>query len=945
MIVSMNQPEQLWDPEGACIWDLMDGLRARDPELALYSPGRLPLTFGGLLRQVGWTGSFLNGHGLGRNDRVAAVLPNSPEAVTAFLGVSAVATYAPLNPAFRQAEFEFFLKDIEPKALLIQAGADSLARAAALGLNIPLIELVPRLDAEAGRFDLSCAELPRSRPLQIRPAEAGDTALILHTSGTTSRPKQVPLLHRNLVASTRHFQAAAQLTEEDRCLNLMPLFHLSGLISAVLSTLSAGGSLVCAPTFTARAFFQWLEAFRPTWYTAVPTLHQAIADFADLHPSLAQATSLNQIRSSAAHLPQGLLARLESLFGVPVIEAYGMTETHLIASNPRPPRARKSGSVGLPAGPEVALMGEDGQVLPSGASGEIVLRGPNVFSGYLDQVEANAAAFREGWFRTGDLGRFDEDGYLFIEGRVKDLINRGGQKVSPREVEDALLAHPGVKEAVVFAMPHGSLGEAVAAAVVPQPGPRFPEQSLRAFLADRLAPYKVPQRILRVGEIPLGATGKIQRGVLAEHWKALLAQGALQDPSPVLEEAYPEAWREAAATESVLRKHPAILRSAVLPKLDPHGELHLAAFVVLGRPCSQQDAMLFLMREGPGCMIPSAFVGLESMPRDSEGQVDFAKLAAIPVHLDQDRRPLETVELLLARIWEDTLQGGSPAPSDDFFQSGGDSLKAVDLLLRIEQELGATIPPEVFFRCATLGALVRAVQHGTDASGSPLVKVQAGNPGMPFFFVHGDFNGWGFHCPRLARLLGEDRNFFTFHPDGLPGQPDPTSIEAMVDRYLPLLREAQPTGPYLLGGHCNGALVAFEMAKRLEASGERVDLLTLVSPPPAAELGRVAGTPPPIPPGIEIHKQTPGLRRAILVELYRHALRSYRPGAFRGRIQLLATAADLRKGGPTMGWEAHSEGVEVHQIPGDHLSIFGDHLEDLAACLGPLLQTVSSATA
>lgn len=923
--------------EAECLGDLLDTLLNFAPTPAILSPGRSAISYGELLRQVDLIGAFLNGHGIGRNDRVAAVLPNGPEAATAFLGVTAVASYAPLNPAYQEAEFAFYLQDLNPKALVIPLGADSPARAAAAFLNIPLIELAPSPDSEGGRFSLSSEKLPEAQASHGGRAKAEDTALILHTSGTTSHPKRVPLLQRHLLASSRHTMAALQLTGKDRCLNLMPLFHLSGLNTAVLSSLSSGGSVVCIPGFGVTEFFEWLEVFQPTWYTAVPTIQQSIADYAGLHPFVAKSTSLTQIRSSAAPLPPILLARLEDLFQVPVIESYGMTETLLIASNPRPPLARKAGSVGLPAGPEVAILGEDGSLRSRGETGEIILRGPNAFSGYEGQPEANVAAFQEGWFRTGDLGCFDADGYLFIRGRVKELINRGGQKVSPRELEEALLAHPGVRQAVAFPMSHRSLGEAVAAAIVPSPGTVLSEPALRQFLAERVAPYKVPLRILCVGEIPKNAAGKIQRSALAEHWKEALTPGVHQAFELDLAEATSEEWAEAIATESVLLRHPAVLRCAVLPKRDSKGQFHLVAFAVVRPEPSRESPSHFILREGSSCIIPSAFVALGAMPRDSEGRVDFAKLRALPVLLEQVRQPMEIVELILAQIWEETLNDSPAELTDDFFQSGGDSLKAVELLLRIEREIGVRVAPEAFFRCATLGSLVGTLQDGAATSAAPIIFVQAGSDRKPFFFVHGDFNGWGFHCPRFARLLGENQAFYTFQPDGLPGQPDPTTIEAMADRYLPFLREAQPRGPYLLGGYCNGALVAFELAKRLDAQGEKVELLVLVSPPAVAELGRSADKRPPIPPGIQIQKQTTLIRREILTSLYAHAMTSYQPGTFAGSIHLLATAMDLKRGGTAMGWEALANRVEVHEIPGNHHSIFSRHIEDLAATIKALL--------
>ena len=340
---------------------------------------------------------------------------------------------------------------------------------------------------------------------------------MLHTSGTTSRPKIVPLSHANTCASARNISATLSLGPEDRCLNVMPLFHIHGLMAAVLASLSAGASVHCPSGFNALGFFAWLDAVRPTWYTAVPTMHQAILARAGRNREIIGRSRLRLIRSSSASLPPQVMAELEEVFGVPVIESYGMTEAaHQMASNPLPPKPRKPGSVGLAAGPEIAILGESGALQPQGTQGEVAIRGDNVTTGYEANPEANAGAFTDGWFRTGDLGFFDEDGYLTITGRLKEIINRGGEKISPREVDEVLTGHDAVAQAVTFAVPHDKLGEDVAAAVVLREGRSLTEKELRDFAAKRLAAFKVPRTVVFLDEIPKGATGKLQRIGLAE---------------------------------------------------------------------------------------------------------------------------------------------------------------------------------------------------------------------------------------------------------------------------------------------------------------------------------------------------------------------------------------------------------------------------------------------
>jgi len=344
-----------------------------------------------------------------------------------------------------------------------------------------------------------------------------DLALLLHTSGTTSRPKLVPLLQRNLLASAEHIGRTLALTRDDVCLNILALFHIHGLIAATLSSLAAGASVSCTPGFNALKFFHWLDEVRPTWYTAVPTMHQAILARAGRHREEIARGRLRLIRSSSASLPAPVMLEMEKTFGVPVIEAYGMTEaSHQMASNPLPPRERKPGSVGMAIGPEIAVLDEDWNPLPRGEVGEVAIHGPNVTPGYEANPEANAKSFREGWFRTGDQGVIDEEGYLRLTGRLKEQINRGGEKFSPLEVDEVLALHPAVAQAITFAMPHDKLGEEVAAAVVLREGATATERELHNFCAARLSHFKVPRKVVFVTEIPKGATGKLQRIGLAQ---------------------------------------------------------------------------------------------------------------------------------------------------------------------------------------------------------------------------------------------------------------------------------------------------------------------------------------------------------------------------------------------------------------------------------------------
>jgi acyl-CoA synthetase (AMP-forming)/AMP-acid ligase II len=481
---------------------------------ALGAPGRPRLSYGLLQELVTDTVGALNARGIGRNDRVAIVLPNGPEMAAAFVAVAAGSTAAPLNPAYRAEEFAFYLTDLRAKALLLDRDGNRPAEQVAADLGIPVLRLLSDATDPAGLFRLSGEAIGATEG--PGPAEPDDVALVLHTSGTTSRPKIVPLTQANLAASARNIRQTLSLSPEDRCLNVMPLFHIHGLIAAVLSSLSAGASIVCTPGFSALKFFAWLDESEPTWYTAVPTMHQAILARAARNAESVARARLRFIRSSSASLPPQLMTELEATFRCPVIESYGMTEAaHQMASNPLPPRPRKAGSVGLAAGPEAAIMGPDGALLAADAVGEIVIRGENVTPGYENNPTANVDAFAHGWFHTGDQGTMDADGYIRITGRLKEIINRGGEKVSPREVDEVLMDHPAVAQVVTFALPHDKLGEEVAAAVVLREGTAASEREIRDFAQTRLADFKVPRKVVFLDEIPKGATGKLQRIGLA----------------------------------------------------------------------------------------------------------------------------------------------------------------------------------------------------------------------------------------------------------------------------------------------------------------------------------------------------------------------------------------------------------------------------------------------
>jgi acyl-CoA synthetase (AMP-forming)/AMP-acid ligase II len=490
---------------------------ARPADVALLAPGRESLTYAGLWRHVQHIAADLAARGFTRGDRIAVVLPEGPELATAVLATVSAAVCAPLNTSYQQAEFRFYLEDLQARAVILldRDGFEAPASAAA-ELGIPTIALTPDTRQPAGVFTLAADGRAPARTAASWPSP-DDVALVLHTSGTTSRPKRVPLTHRNLCTSASNIASTLELTVADRSLGVMPLFHIHGLVGVMLSSLWAGASVAFPGRFHAAAFFDHFRTCSPTWFSGTPAILGEILDRAGGQGTLITGSALRFVRSASSPLSLTLAESLESCFGVPVIECYGMTEAaHQMASQQLPPAPRKPGSVGRAAGPRVGIMNDQGEMLKAGAVGEIVIQGANVTAGYEGNPVANEAAFARGWLRTGDLGRLDDDGFLFIEGRIKEVINRGGEKIAPREVEEALASHPAVAEAGVFAATHFALGEDVAAAVVLRRGASASARELQDFLAARLADFKVPRHVVFAEALPKSATGKLKRTSLRE---------------------------------------------------------------------------------------------------------------------------------------------------------------------------------------------------------------------------------------------------------------------------------------------------------------------------------------------------------------------------------------------------------------------------------------------
>ncbi len=481
--------------------------------------------------------------GMSAGDVVLVTVPAAPEMLIATLGAMGAGVCAPMNPAYTAAELDELAEVLEPAAAIVLAGHGGPTEQVAERRGIALLRLGPGGFIEgtvAAGGDETVDESGAPRP--------DDIALILHTAGTTARPKQVPLTHANLVAAAGNVVESLQLVPDDRCLNVMPLFHSHGLLGAAISTVAAGASIACADNMDPRRFLAWANETQSTWYTAAATIHHLVLDAPGEWPGL------RFMRSASAPLAPQIAQALEDRFGAPMIEVYGMTEAYQIAANPMPPGERRLGSVGVATGTQIAVADESGRHLPAGVEGEVLLHGPAVFAGYSAPAGANDEAFFGEWFRTGDLGRLSDDGYLTITGRRKEQINRGGEKIAPREVDEALLAHPDVVAAMAFAIPDPLLGEEVGAAIVAKDGVIVDARSVRAFLNGRIAPFKVPRRVLLVEQLPKSSTGKLQRVGFAELYEAELAvlaaprSAAVSDEAPTVER-LAGIWRELLETE------------------------------------------------------------------------------------------------------------------------------------------------------------------------------------------------------------------------------------------------------------------------------------------------------------------------------------------------------------------------------------------------------------
>jgi oxalate---CoA ligase len=692
---------------------------------AIVSTTFAPLTYRDLQRQLDGIRRQLRLAGFDCNARIGILVPNGAEAVLTIVAVACCSIAVPLDPRLSRAEIDQRLDMLRLNALLVPQGSASEARQAAERRRLAIIEAAP--DGH-GQLGLNIAVRVSDFPAVDAEPDPGSPAFILQTSGTTAQPKLIPFSHSNMLAAAARLQAWFGLTHRDRCLSVSSPYYSHGLKVTVFTPLLTGGSIAVPANSAVVALDEWLDVLRPTWYSAGPTLHTAVLDKAENLEDASAGHTLRFVVSGGAPLLKEVQDDLQRILGVSVLEHYGSSEAAQIAANLPPPGPNRSGTCGQPWPDTVAIVGEDGHPLPAGERGEIWVRGPTVISGYLDAPELNQAAFKEGWFRTGDIGSLDGDGFLSLHGRLSELINRGGEKIAPAEIESALLRHPAIAEAAAFAIAHQRLGDDVAAAVIPHPGAQTTPAELRQFLQRELASFKIPRHILFLDQLPKGATGKVQRRRLREQLDELLGNQ----------------------------------RAMPLPAVDK-GPLDLEA------------------------------------------------------------------ELLI--LWRRLLKSEAVTVDHDFFAAGGDSLLAMEMLIEVERLVGHPVPETILFGAETIRQLAPKIAMQTGTPATPYFQFSACGHRPPLHFFNGDLVGGHSCMRRMVELFGPDYPIISIDPHGLRGEPIPPSIEEMAADRLPLILERQTSGPFLLGGKCNGAMVAFETARLLMAAGHKVDMVAMVDPP------------------------------------------------------------------------------------------------------------------
>jgi acyl-coenzyme A synthetase/AMP-(fatty) acid ligase/thioesterase domain-containing protein/acyl carrier protein len=864
----------------------------QDPDHpAIKSPGQQPLTYRDLQRQVLLVIKTLNSLGFVRNDRIAAIMPAGPETAVLGIGIMAGFTHTPLNPQYRDHEFRDMFSRLKVKAIVVQKNHTTAARDVALSLNIPIIEITPVAE-KAGIFTIG-------EGIATEEAEAvfsmpDDTVIVMQTSGTTSVPKIVPLSQKQFCKCAHAYFARLNLSDNDISLHIVAHFHILGITHTLLAPLLGGGTVVCTRDYISSDFLSLLKTYRPTFYCAAPAHHKGILhELKKLPAGELDHHSLRYIRSTSSPLSPQARKELETLFGVPVIESYAMTESPVISIN----MPYKEGSAGIPMVESLVTMDDQGTILKNFENGEVAVRGDVVFSGYEDPAE-NVSAFTGGYFRTGDIGYIDTEGYLFLTGRKKELINKGGEKFSPQEIDAVLASHPGVREAMAFRIDDPVLGEDVAAMVVLS-DEKVSEHDIRSYLLKRMIQFKVPRTICFVDQIPKGPTGKLLRYA-----------GTRQYNSVSLRE----------------RKTPEVPAGAHTP---------------------------------PDSILTDKII----------------------------------------RIWNDVLDVKSLSPDDDFFHCGGNSLTAIELLIKIQRVFQITFPPDTIYLYPTVRKQALLIGRGDKQFSHyhPLIVPIQGNGTLKPLFCFHPLGGWIKEYQYISLFFDQERPVFGIRARGLEPEEKPVlTVEEAAKEYIDAIKSVQKDGPYHLLGFSGGAVYAFELACELQKRGELVPFLGVIDMSLPAPLKRLFDMSRGQKPNIFIRtgfpvysflnnnlKKNPdsllyslfvksvrifsqvllvltgfqGLsvsgtetenvtdaqrswistlpeRQQKLVRIQIRAISLYKPRTFSGDIALFSTGQDAEfyPGDPARGWNSVITGkTGIIDIPGDHWTLYREPFGKMTA--------------
>jgi acyl-CoA synthetase (AMP-forming)/AMP-acid ligase II/acyl carrier protein len=516
-------------PGPSTIADAIQLQAALHPKRPAIITSRLAsFTFQDLGEHIRSVGEQLHAAGIGSSSRVGILLPNGPEAVVFGVSIAAHAISVPLILKLTAEELDEELARLRLDAIVLPNWIDSPISIALKDRSLGVFHAGHLVDSLSSIAFDQVRDVPP--PLRKAGVPSSDsTALVVRSSGTTGAAKYIRVTHANFLAVAGKVQRWFDLSGDDRSASMTPAYYAGGIKVNILSSLLLGGGVAIPPGPHPEKLAEWISDLRPTWFFVTPTLAQAILESLQSEPGGFEGHSLRFVAVAAGFLAETVRTKLESILRVPVLEFYGLSEAGVMAANPAPPATHKPGTVGLISPGEVAIKDDRGGLLDPGAVGEIIVRGRSVSPGYLDDTNPlpGMIASEDGqdrWLPTGDLGIIDQDGFLTIVGRIKDVINRGGEKVTPYEIERALMLHPAVREAVAFGVPHPRLGENVSAAVVLKPETEVTPSELQSFLHERLAPFKVPQRVHVTSTLPRTETGKIRTSELRENFSNRVGQ-------------------------------------------------------------------------------------------------------------------------------------------------------------------------------------------------------------------------------------------------------------------------------------------------------------------------------------------------------------------------------------------------------------------------------------